>query len=813
MYRFKYYSNRILLKFNSNSSMAKNISLLIIFWLLMLMGKPATAQDIASKIENYAVKFSPERAYLHFDKHAYAAGETIWFKAYLLNELTPALESKTFYVDWIDDKGNVLQHSVSPLVNGLTNGQYEIPDTYKGRSISVRGYTRWMLNFDTAFLFNKTIPVINKEPVAGLQKITILPTLEFFPEGGDAIAGVNNKIAFKATDQFGKPVQIRGVVTGPDGAVIDSLRVAHDGMGFVMLTPKAGATYKAKWKYEKDPEKTTNLPTIKSDGVSLQVGIAPGRRNFAVNFPASFAQNNDSLHIVGTMFQHLVFTISKPTSAAVTGVVPTNNLPYGVLTITVFDKNMRPLAERITYINNNQPYTITPEFEVERWGLSYRARDEVKIILPEAVGSSISIAVTDMAIGADSSENILSHLMLTSELKGKVHNPAYYFADTSALAQQHLDLVMLTNGWRRFNWEAVMSGNLPKINHPKDTTYLSVSGKVIGVMPAQIGPTSAVVVMMKQKNAEGQVIMVPLMKDGTFNDPNAIIFDTAQVYYQLQDKGMDGAMVQFMPYKLRMPAAGKGWVAPMLPDTTGLAYHLSRTGEASDIADKKKYKELEEVIVRARGKTPVQLLDEKYASGMFTGDGIQFDLLSDPAAQSAIDIFTFLQGRVAGLQITGQGSGAQLNWRGGAPQLYIDEMPANTDFVASINVRDVAYIKAFRPPFMGGFNGSNGAIAIYTRRGGDMQQEPSQGLKGAKIEGYTPIKEFYAPKYYTMDVPPGADRDVRTTIYWNPNVTIDPNKKEIMLSFNNNDVTDAFRVIIQGITTDGRLIHLMTTME
>src|SRR5690606_23763137 len=120
---------------------------------------------------------------------------------------------------------------------------------------------------------------------------------------------------------------------------------------------------------------------------------------------------------------------------------------------TLFDKSWKPLAERITYIDNNAPYIFKPEMEVQRWGLSYRARDEIKITVPENVASSLSVSVTDLAIDADSSENILSTLMLTSELKGKVHNPAYYFTNPSDEKQQQLDLVMLTNGWRRINWQ------------------------------------------------------------------------------------------------------------------------------------------------------------------------------------------------------------------------------------------------------------------------------------------------------------------------------------------------------------------------
>lgn len=772
------------------------------------------SQGIVNKIENYATKLSPERAYIHFDKHIYAPGEIIWFKAYLLNEIVPAYDSKSFYVDWIDDKGNLLQHTTSPLIDAMARGQYELPASYKGKYISVRAYTRWMLNFDSNFLYTKTIAVINKDSLQTAQKIIIKSSLDFFPEGGDMIAGINNKIAFKATDQWGRPVKIKGIITDDAGKKIDSLRTLHDGMGYFFITPQNGIRYKAKWADEKKTERITELPAAKPDGASLQVKVLPGTRNFSVTLSSSLSQRMDSINIIGTMYQHVVFKISKAMTGKETGgVVPVKNLPYGILTITVFDKEWKPLAERITYINNNAAFTVIPTMEVERWGLSYRARDEIKIRVPDSLASNLSVSVTDMAIGTDSSENMISNLMLTSELKGKVYNSAYYFSDTTDKIQQHLDLVMLTNGWRRFNWEAVISGKTPKPLYTRDTAYMSLTGKVLGVSSGQIGNASTVMVMMKQKNAEGNMFLIPIDRNGIFNDPNIIVFDTAQLYYQIQDKYLQGSSVQFMPYKLRTPPIGQGWVNRIWPDTTGSSYHLERTGEANSNAERLKYKELEAVIVSAKGKSKMQVIDEKYTSGLFTGDAIQFDLVNDPFAASAIDIFSYLQGKVAGLQITGQGANTSMSWRGGAPQLYIDEMPADINFVSSVNVRDVAYIKAFRPPFMGGFNGANGAIAIYTRRGDDIKMESGKGLPGSRVEGYTVIREFYSPKYYSKEVAPGADRDVRTTIYWNPNVAIDPKKKEILLSFYNNDVTDAFRVIIEGMTTDGRLIHYMTTME
>ena len=121
------------------------------------------AQNIDAAIAAYAEAYSPERAYIHYDKSAYSAGETIWFRAYLMNEIIPADESKTLYIDWIDDKGKLMLHAVSPLLDAMTNGQFEIPAEYKGKLIYVRAYTKWMLNFDSAFIYNKAIPILTKE--------------------------------------------------------------------------------------------------------------------------------------------------------------------------------------------------------------------------------------------------------------------------------------------------------------------------------------------------------------------------------------------------------------------------------------------------------------------------------------------------------------------------------------------------------------------------------------------------------------------------------------------------------------------------
>ncbi len=341
----------------------------------------ARAQNIDSTISIYGDKFGQERMYLHFDKSAYSAGETIWFKVYMMETIYPAGVSKSVYLDWTDNTGKILLHGVFPLVNGITNGQFDVPADYTGKSLHVRGYTRWMLNFDSAFLYNKDIRVISKNPTSTKGEV-IAPTITFFPEGGDAVAGINNKIAFKANDQWGRPVKVKGSVVDKSGKVIAILTPVHDGMGFFFLTPTAGSSYTAKWKDDKNSEHTTPLPDIKENGVVMQVGLQDEKRILGVYASPEVAKAGGVLHIIGTMYQNVVFKINESIEKGVIQkTVPTQNLPSGILTITVFDGHWNPLSERITYVNNRE-YLFQSEFEVIQWGLSHREKDQVQISIP-----------------------------------------------------------------------------------------------------------------------------------------------------------------------------------------------------------------------------------------------------------------------------------------------------------------------------------------------------------------------------------------------------------------------------------------------
>ncbi len=220
------------------------------------------------------------------------------------------------------------------------------------------------------------------------------------------------------------------------------------------------------------------------------------------------------------------------------------------------------------------------------------------------------------------------------------------------------------------------------------------------------------------------------------------------------------------------------------------------------------------VTVKTKVKSKLQELDDKYASGLFKGqDGFTFDL-TEGNMNGGYSIFTYLQGKVPGLQISGIGSSTTLSWRGSNTSLFLNEMNTDPAMLANVNISDVAYIKVIRPPFMGAIGGgAGGAIAVYTKKGNDVKMEPGMGLPRTKVTGYASPKEFYSPDYKDLSASAEIAADYRSTLYWNPVVLTDASRQKVKLEFYNNDVTKVFRIVLEGINEIGKMVHIEKVVQ
>ncbi|HLX66942.1 MAG TPA: hypothetical protein VKR41_08090, partial [Puia sp.] len=261
-----------------------------------------------------------------------------------------------------------------------------------------------------------------------------------------------------------------------------------------------------------------------------------------------------------------------------------------------------------------------------------------------------------------------------------------------------------------------------------------------------------------------------------------------------------------------------GWTAEDSAYLRRNRYIAQEQARVAPIEDAR-FKNLAPAVVTAREKSATEKLDEKYASGMFAGGDAQtFSLLDDAFASAFPDIFTYLQGKVAGLQITtgsGPGGAPSLSWRGSRPSLYLNEMQVDASQLQTVSVPDIAMVKVFRPGSGIGFGGgAGGVIAVYTKKGGDSKgTDPNfKGLPRAVLVGYSMPKEFYSPNYLENN-PNNEREDLRTTLYWKPYVMTDRETMRVNIDFFNNDITRKLRVVLEGFNEDGKLTHLETIIQ
>jgi hypothetical protein len=823
--------------------------LILLIWLIIsLMIPPAHlfAQKADSLINIYSQTHQPEKIHIHFDRSAYNKGDTIWMKLYLMAGTEFSDFSKNIYIDWFTPTGKLLQHASAPLVQSTARMQFAIPTSYEAGSLHAVAYTRWMLNFDSTFLYTKEIPVAQPQTAKADSPIPV-SHLYFFPEGGDLVNGLLSYVAFKANDQFGNPVKVSGVVKTGAGVFVDSIVTVHDGMGSFSVTPKKNEIYTAYWEDAAGQTHTTPLPSAKESGVNLEIHPLQGKTLFVVRRTEAISDNSKMLHLVATMNQQLYYHFKLNLSAKTSAFSQfrTDSLPSGVLTISLLDANWLPLAERVVFVNNHE-FTFQPGISFPVKSLDKRGKNIIQIDMPDTIASNLSVSVTDAGNINDSSNDIVSRFLLCSDIKGYVHNPAYYFLNKDASVAEQLDLVMLTHGWRRYNWDAIAAGKLPELNFKPEKDYVVIEGKappdLFEKMAAK--PTLNVIVSSKQDGRE--VLSVTLSKEGSFTYRTGIFYDTVKVQYQFNGnkkiKGITGLHFENGLYPgLSLPA---GFIQPPVWNSLsgGSMQAMIKTmlEEHERLEKLKASVTLKDVVVEAKTKTRLDLLDEKYAKGAFSGGGAyQFDIANDQMAQSAVDVLTYLQGRVPGLRYGHVSESVEkikktpeddlphayekivLTWRTHLVSVYVNDMKLDTNDIEQSPIlkspmSNIAYIKIFPPIFYGfASDGAGGAIAIYLRDGAEMaiasDKSNDESMPQAFVAGYTRYKEFYSPDYSNPQT--ASYPDTRTTLYWNPYVFTDATNRSIQIPFYNNDHSKKLRVVMEGVNANKQFTRVEKIIE
>ena len=491
----------------------KFTSKLMLFFICATGHLFAQQKDTAA-IAFYSDNFPQETIHLHTDKEAYLPGETIWFKAYILANERPTAFSTNLYADLLDAKGKLLEHKTMPIVSATADSYFNLPDSNMQPVYSIRAYTSWMLNFDTAFIYHKTISIINPDAAVISEKPDI--SLRFFSEGGNFIAGLYNYVSFKATQSNGLPYDITAVIKNSKGQLIDTINSVHDGMGIIKFIPDAGEMYYAEWKDNKGEYRRTPLPELQEQGILLHTQQVKNDLYYLISTTGN-TDNLQQLKVVASMHQAVLYTAAiKMDGNAVTQKINTKDFSDGILQLTVYDKNNMPVSERIVFVNNDK-YSFQANVNITEKSLAKRGLNKINIAVPDTLNSNLSVAIFDANLEQEQTgTNIYTDLLLQGDIRGTINNAAWYFENKTEEAKGYLDLVMQTNGWRRYNWNNVIAGQTPTVTYPRDS-YLNIFGKATDTKQQGVA-NQMINLIVQTKDSAKQWYLPVTNKDGSFTD-------------------------------------------------------------------------------------------------------------------------------------------------------------------------------------------------------------------------------------------------------------------------------------------------------
>ncbi len=797
--------------------------------LFFFIGFSTHAQRFDSALSKLNREYKQEKLYLHFDRALYNPGETIWFKAYLFTDNLPSLISKTIYAELVDDKGKILDRKIAPVVMSSAAASFDLPTNLPDAVVFVRAYTKWMLNFDTSFIYTKAIPLVSlKKNNKVLKPIGI--SLNLFPEGGDLVQNVQSRVAFKATDNVGMPVQVSGELRDGKGNIMLSFTSLHDGMGYFDLLPKIGEIYKAIWKDTNSEIHEILLPVAKENGVVLEVNNNALQIEYKIKRSESGAIIYPFVFVVAQMNNQMLYRakVNLAKTPIASGIIPSDIFPAGIVQVTVFSPDEKPIAERITFINPSSSTFNTDVVAVLK-STGKRKKNEIQIDIPDSIAANLSVAITDADLNAlIQADNIFSTVLLTSDIKGYVHQPAYYFSNSADSVADHLDLVMMTNGWRRFNWNNILAGKFPNLIY-RPENYLSINGKINGLNKNMLA-NKEVNGVVELKDKKREFINTKVLVDGSFIFPDMMFYDTAKLYYQFNNDKKKALTLSatfdiknnFLQKSLQVRPDNNLLLSLLKSDTAIILKNIEIYKEQLSADELQKVKTLKAVVITAKKKSIKEIMDEEYTSGLFSGGDSKTILPEDdPAFLSSENLLTYLQNRVAGLQVDPSSTENAIRWRGEITSLFVNEitqqslnplgkMVEDASYILGISMSDVAMVKIFDPPFFGAWGaGPGGAVAVYLKKG--ISKFGPRGLEYVNIPGYTAVKEFYSPDYSKADQ--SLTADYRKTLYWNPFIFTNKTNRRVTIPFYNNDITKKIKIIIEGCNEEGKLTRTEKVLQ
>ncbi|MBO9730884.1 MAG: TonB-dependent receptor plug domain-containing protein [Chitinophaga sp.] len=740
---------------------------------------------------------------LDFPKKGYGPGDEV-VADYSIRNLSdkPISAYKVDYKVSLDGKVVATQQATTNE-EGKVQLRFKLPPDLN----TTDGLLNVTINYESYVeAISRSIPIV-------LNKVD----LQLLPEGGTLVAGIAGNIAFRAVNEHGKPVDVKGEVLNRAGETVAAFQGYYAGMGQFNFTPQAGEKYTVKITSPLHIAQQYAFPEFTEEGVVMNV--VKKKEKLLLHIAASRPQQ---VTLTGRT-KEAVYSADR--FALKRGIqtfeIDPAAFPAGIARFTLTNENEVPIAERLVFLNKQHTLQvkITPDKSTylprEKVRLTLNTTDDKGVPLP----SNLSLAVMDdklWSFADDKQDHILSWLLMSSELSGKIEEPSFYFKQDEPKAEPALDLVMLTHGYRYFSY-------LPEVKEGTSLKYLPDDGYVLSgtILNKSEQPVKGTVFLVNM-DEKSKAVQMTTGEDGQFffadldtrahyyliaksatrkEKVNVRIAQNGLEHNDIRTKKILEESVSFKQYPGIKPEARKQEYAHVIQEIKNENAVQQRLE-----ADQKK---LEEVVVVGYGTQQKM---------MTAGSVVR--VVDNVFAMAPQPIDQVLEGRMAGLQVTrwaNPGAGEEIRVRGNASltgnnqPLFIIDGVAYDGMMDDINPEDVSAIEVFKDAAgtaLYGTRAANGVIVITTKKGNGAAMRVRLS-KDYYHTTYVPVasslysvaRKFYAPKYTTTDT--RERNDFRETIYWNPVVQTDKTGTAT-LEFYNSDAATTFRAIAEGIAWNGK---------
>lgn len=785
--------------------MAQKLSLaLILSTCILSMGfsqnlvVSSNPDHIINKVQNHVDASSTQKIFLHLDKSNYKAGETIWFKGYLVDGVThlPDTSAANVYVELWDTQGEAAARLVIAPRAGSFQGDIRLGRDIADGNYMLRAYTDWMLNQGDAFMFTRPLYLSNPEFAnvidnntrrfnrnfnQQLESMRDEITVSFFPEGGQLVAGLESRVAVKVADATGRGLQTSGEIKNHSGQAVASFVSNEAGYALFTFTPTSAGTYRADVSIDGRRGLSVDLPRAGDDGFVMQADIVD-EEWLDIRIARAGTVNDHVVLLAHTRGKVMAYRPDLEIRGSETIRLSRSDFPTGIAHITLFAPDATPLAERLVFVNHHDQAYFDMEARALRAGEMTAL--QIDILSSDRLGNPIK---GDFSVSVQYSpehqrsyrDNIFSYLLLSGDLQGVIADPGFYFDFQQDDVEHALDMLMLTHDWRRFDWGQVIAAptSVP--------TYMSRHGIIVG--GTAIDPDSKFglrEVNLTLRTVEDRAVTFSATTDahGAFVFKDVNLTDSVLVEVIAQQ---EAALMTPHVELLGSPAAGRAEAMGVLEPN-----YLTRPQQVTD-----------------RGRNWRRVRPERQArerSGQPSMYG-QADQVIHPDPDiyypSMIDL---LRDKSVGLSITPAGNitvrgPSSINFQ--APPIFIVDGVESQGGFLGLDVREVDRVEIFRggSSAVFGARGVNGALVAYTRKR-DFVEAPTAGNMFL-------ISGLHAPGHFLTDAAPPAipasDNDI-VTVHWEPNLQTGENG---LASFQFLPLPrpGQYRIVIQGVGIDGKI--------